>query len=259
MKRQAPKTILISGASSGLGAELARLYASQPVTLLLTGRDALRLRAVALACTARGADVHYLCADIRDADTLHQWIVEHDRRQPIDLVIANAGVSGGPRDGFEPLTQVTKIISCNVQGVMNTIHPLISRMATRQSGQIAIISSLAGFLPLPGAPAYAASKAAVKTYGLALRLAMAKHKVAVNVICPGFVDTPMTRVNPYKMPWLMKVEDAAVKIRQGLLQDKAIIAFPWQLATLVRLGAVLPFWLQKKLLKDFPEKPELTT
>lgn len=250
-----PQRIVITGASSGLGAALAYHYATPDIDLLLTGRDGVRLRETALACTARGANVNYICVDVRDANLMYQWLNDQDRARPIDLVIANAGVSGGPRDGLESPAQIKQIYDINVQGVVNTVIPLLSRMVARGGGQIALVSSLAGFAPWPGAPAYAASKAAVLTHGLALRTSLYRTGVRVNVICPGFVDTPMTKVNPYKMPWLMDAKDAAVAVADGLERNRAIIAFPWQASMVVRLIRILPYGLQRRLLAPLPSKP----
>lgn len=259
MTTASPKRILITGASSGLGAALAAHYAAPEIDLLLIGRDGSRLRSVALQCSGRGANVNYICADVRDADLLHQWMLEQDRKKPIDLVIANAGISGGAfgSTGAEDTAQVRMIMDINVTGVMNTIHPLLPRMMARKRGQIAVMSSLAGFLPLPGAATYAASKAAVRVYGLALRQRLATVGISVNVICPGFVETPMTAVNPYPMPFLMDTSRAVKIITRDLARDRAIIAFPWLFASAVRILGLLPFWLQQKILKQAPDKPAL--
>ena len=251
------KRILITGASSGIGQALAECYAAPDTELLLTGRDGARLRATALACSARGASVHYMCADIRDAALIHQWMVENDRRGPIDLVIANAGISAGSGLEDETWAQAQMVFDVNVGGVLNTIHPLIPRMKERRSGQIVIISSLAAFSPWPRARAYAASKATVKTYGLAMRIALAPFDIKVNVVCPGFIDTPMTRVNPYTMPWIMDARSAARIIKDGLDRDRALIAFPWQMSLIARGIGMLPFWIQKRILAKAPAKPAL--
>lgn len=253
-----PRRIVITGASSGLGAALAYHYAGAGIELCLTGRDGARLREVALGCTARGANVNYICADVRDGETLQQWLLDQDRQAPIDLVIANAGVSGGPRDGLESTTQVKQIYDVNVQGVMNTILPLLPRMQARRHGQVALMSSLAGYAPWPGAPAYAASKAAIKTHGLALRTALWSSNVRVSVICPGFVATPMTAVNPYHMPWLIDTDRAAKIMMDGLARNRAVIAFPLRAALAARFVGALPATLQRWLLARTPAKPVLS-
>ena len=164
-----PKHILITGASSGLGAELARTYAGPGMTLALTGRDTARLEAVAEQCRAQGATVETAVLDVTDAAALEGWMLARDDALPIDLAIANAGISAGTGGDTEPVEQVRRIFAVNVDGVMNTVLPLIPRMQARRRGQIALMASLAGFRGFPGAPAYCGSKAAVKIYGEGLR------------------------------------------------------------------------------------------
>lgn len=255
MLRSAPKRIVITGASSGLGAALALYYAAPGVDLLLTGRNPERLTHVTDQARAKGAQVDYICLDVRDCDALSAWLIDRDRAAPIDLVIANAGISGGPRDGLEAPMQVDDIYAVNVMGVMNTILPLLLRMLARRHGHIALMSSLAGFAPWPGAPAYAASKAAVRIHGLALRTALRHTGVSVSVICPGFVDTPMTAVNPYSMPWIINPERAAKIIAKGLLNRRALITFPKRAAFAARFIGMLPIFLQERILSFAPSKP----
>ncbi|MEQ8967052.1 MAG: SDR family NAD(P)-dependent oxidoreductase [Azospirillaceae bacterium] len=268
-----PKTILITGASSGIGAALARLYAAEGVTLVLTGRDLDRLDAVAAACRDDGATVRHATVDVTDSAFLTRWLVEVDSATPIDLVIANAGVSGGGggKDGAvgEPADQVRRLFAINVDGVLDTVLPIVDRMVERARrrkedglgdgphGQIALMSSLASFRGFPGAPAYAATKAAVRVWGEGLRPALAPHGVAVSVICPGFVKSPMTARNPYRMPFLMEADKAARIIRRGLARNRGRIAFPWPTYWMVLLLAALPPALVDRLLKRTPAKPAL--
>lgn len=252
-----PRSILITGASSGLGAALAAAYAKPGVTLHLTGRNADRLAATCQAVVNLGAIVYTWVGDVTDAQGLAAWILEQDQIAPLDLVIANAGISAGPRDGLETPAQIQVLLATNIQGVMNTIQPAIDRMRGRARGQIALMSSLAGFAPWPGAPTYAASKAYLKNYGLALRLALKQTGIQVNVICPGFVDTPMTRVNPYFMPFLIDADRAATLMVAGLAANRAVIAFPWPTALMARLLGALPFFIQARILAYAPEKPVL--
>ncbi len=255
MPRSVLKRIVITGASSGLGAALALHYAGPGIDLLLAGRNGERLERIADQARAKGAQVDYICLDIRDQDALSAWLMDRDRAKPIDLVIANAGISGGPRDGLEQATQIDEIYAVNVTGVMNTILPLLPRMVARHHGQIAIMSSLAGFAPWPGAPAYAASKAAVRIHGLALRTALRQTGVSVSVICPGFIDTPMTAVNPYPMPWMMGANHAAKIIAKGLFNRRALITFPKCAAFTARFIGMLPIFLQERVLSLAPSKP----
>ena len=139
-----PKTIFITGASSGLGAALAEIYATPGVTLGLLGRDTDRLNQTAKICRDRGAAVVTGIIDITDQAVLQDWIAEFDRQYSVDLCIANAGVSAGTAGGDETLAQVKQIMDVNVNGVLHTIHPVLDAMRARGHGQIVLISSMAG-------------------------------------------------------------------------------------------------------------------
>ena len=251
-----PGSILITGASSGIGAALADAYAAPGVALALTGRDEGRLAAVAGRCRGRGARVTMAALDVTDAAALGAWIAAVDEGAPLDLVIANAGISGGTQGG-EGAGQARRIFAVNLDGVLNTVLPAIPGMRARGHGQIALMSSLAGFRGFPGAPAYCASKAAVKAWGEALKGSLGADGVAVSVICPGFVRSPMTDVNPFPMPLIMDAGRAASIIRRGLARNRARIAFPWPMYCLVWLLAALPPWLVDPLFARLPEKTNL--
>jgi short-subunit dehydrogenase len=253
-KHVQPKSILITGGSSGIGAALARAYAAPGVCLALTGRDAGRLAAVAKDCAAQGAEVHVEAIDVLERERLAAWIAGRDAVAPIDLLIANAGLSAGTGGGGEDEAQARRIMAINVEGVLNTVWPAVPLMRARRHGQIAIMSSLAAFRGFPGAPAYCASKAAVRIWGESLRGHLAGDGIAVSVICPGYVKTPMTDVNKFPMPMLMDSARAARIIRRGLARNRARIAFPWPMYALVRLIAALPPGLIDPLLRRLPEK-----
>lgn len=252
---EAPRSILITGASSGIGEALALHYAAPGVHLFLSGRDAARLDSVVAACAAKGAAATGRVVDVRDAAAMEGWIAESDGTLPLDLVIANAGISGGTAAGLESAQQVRGIFDVNVNGVFNTVLPVLPLMAGRGRGQIAIMASLAGFSGWPGAPAYGASKGAVRLYGEALRGAASDQGVRVSVICPGFVESRMTAVNPYPMPFLMDAARAARIIAHGLSRNAGRIAFPWQSHFLALGISFLPFCLVPCILKNLPRKP----
>jgi short-subunit dehydrogenase len=234
--RPAPRNLLITGASSGLGAALARHYAAPGTRIALTGRDAARLAAVAVSCRAAGATVETAALDVTDREALAQWIAGIDTAMPLDLVVANAGISGGTEDE----AAARRIFAVNLDGVLNTVYPILPRMVSRKAGQIALMSSLAGFRGLPDAPAYCASKAAVKALAEAWRGSLWPSGVRVSVICPGFVTTAMTAGRQSPMPFLMSAERAAAIIARGLARDHPRIAFPWPMLLAVRLLATLP-------------------
>ena len=248
------KTILITGASSGIGAGLAEGYAKPGVTLYLVARNAQRLEEVAAQCRTRGAHVHIASIDVRDKAAMAAWILAMDDASPIDLVIANAGISTGSFSGSETVEAAEAVFDINLNGVIHTIHPIIPRMKVRGRGHIAIMSSLAGICALPSAPAYSASKAAVRVYGDALRGMLKPHGVMVSVICPGWITTPLTAKNNFPMPLLMSTERAIHIIIRNLNKKKARIAFPLRLYFLLRVLAMLPVFLSDALFAQLPKK-----
>jgi short-subunit dehydrogenase len=251
---QDPKSIAITGGSSGIGAALARAYAAPGVSLALAGRDMPRLEAVVAACRAAGAVVTGTRVEVTDRDAVARWIAAADRAAPLDLVIANAGTSAGTASGGESDHQTRAIFAVNLEGVMNTVLPAVAALRGRRRGQVAIMSSLAGFRGFPGAPAYCASKAAVRIWGESLRGHLAPQGIGVTVICPGFVKSPMTAVNQFPMPLLVDSDAAARRIKRGLARNRARISFPRPLAAAIwLLGALPPAWTDP-LLAKLPEK-----
>jgi short-subunit dehydrogenase len=249
-----PRTILITGASSGIGEALAEAYAGPGVTLVLTGRDRERLDAVAARCAERGAAVRAATVDVADRAAMADWLALVDRESPVDLCIANAGISGGTGRRGESEEQARRILAVNVDGVLNTIHPLIGPMRARGRGQLALVSSLAGLRGYPGAPAYCASKSAVKSYGESLRLDLRPAGIEVSVICPGFVKSRITDRNRFPMPFLMDANRAASIIRRGLERNRGRIAFPLPTYLMAWIVAMLPAALADALLAHTPAK-----
>ncbi|MEX2631397.1 MAG: SDR family NAD(P)-dependent oxidoreductase [Tistlia sp.] len=250
-----PRHVLITGASSGLGAALARDYAEPGRRLALSGRNAERLAAVAAACRERGAEVLAEPLDVTDRPALHAWIAAAEARHPLDLVLANAGTSAGTgRTGFESAEQTRRILATNIDGLVETVMPALEAMRGRRHGQLGLVSSVAGYRGFPGAPAYCASKAFVKVWGEALRGQLQRDGIGVSTICPGYVATPMTAVNRFPMPFLMSPEKAARIIRRGLARDRARIAFPWPTAFGAWLAGTLPPAWTDPLLSRLPAK-----
>jgi short-subunit dehydrogenase len=237
-----PPTVVITGASSGIGKALALHYAREGAVLGLLGRSSDRLNAVTEECRRLGAVVSSATIDVRARFEMETWLVAFDASTPIDVLIANAGVMAGrPADAdIESPSASYAVIETNVLGVLNSVHPILSRMTARKRGHIGIVSSIAAFIPLPDAPSYSASKSAVLTYGLALRSALRHSGIGVSVICPGYVDTPMMEQESGHKPFAMSAQSAADLIVRGLQQNRSIIAFPFWFALLTRLGGLLP-------------------
>ncbi|MDA0707952.1 MAG: SDR family NAD(P)-dependent oxidoreductase [Proteobacteria bacterium] len=250
-----PKSILITGASSGIGMALAEIYANDGVTLFMSGRNQQRLNDIQLICEANGATIHTKIIDSRDQLKMDHWIKECHKIHPLDLVIANAGISAPFNTDGDIATHTKDLFDVNVNGVFHTLHPALSVMQAAGKGQIAVVSSLAGYFGMSSAPAYSASKVCIKAYGEALRGLYQKHGIAINVICPGFVRSRITDQNKFPMPFFMEAEKAAKIIKQGLEKNKAHIAFPWQtkwpLALMIRF---LPSWLLIKIFSKMPSK-----
>jgi short-subunit dehydrogenase len=249
--RARPGHVLITGASSGIGAALARAYAGPGIRLALFGRDEGRVRAVAEACRAKGALVAAVLVDVTDPEAMAQAVTLVDDAHPLDLVVANAGVSGASLGGSE---SVARLFAINVMGVVHTVEPLLPRFLGRGRGQIALMSSLASFVNRPGTAAYCASKAAVRVWGEGLRERLLPQGVEVSVICPGFVDTPLTRRNPFPMPMLMSAEESAALIKDRLARGDGRIAFPWPMYWGARLAGLLPVSLQQLATGRWPGK-----
>jgi short-subunit dehydrogenase len=246
-----PKTVLITGASSGIGRALAVHYARSGNSLALIGRDIERLGYVADDCRKLGVSTRFESIDVRDRESMSELITAFDRNMTVDLVIANAGQMAGtpPGGAIESADAGFEAIETNILGVLNTVQPLIPAMLRRGQGQIAIVSSIAAFIPLPDAPSYCASKSAVLAYGLSLRALLAPSGVRVSVVCPGYVITQMMLRESGPKPFKMVPEKAAALIAAGLARNQAVISFPKLFALATRLHGLLPDRLRCVLLR----------
>jgi NADP-dependent 3-hydroxy acid dehydrogenase YdfG len=249
----AHKSILITGASSGIGRALAVAYAQPGIRLALIGRNAERLNDVAALARARGAEVQTARLDVRDRAAMREWIERADGAQPFDLLVANAGISTGLARGSiaETPDAVRALLATNLGGVLNTVEPLILPMTARGRGHIAIVGSIAGMISLPYSPAYCASKAAVHAYAHALRGRFARQGVRVSLVVPGFVKTPLNDAITAFKPFELSDIHAAAIIKRRLSRGAAIIGFPWPLIALVRFAHLLPTGVVDRVLATF--------
>ncbi|MBO4521269.1 MAG: SDR family NAD(P)-dependent oxidoreductase [Alphaproteobacteria bacterium] len=249
-----PQHILITGASSGIGEALALSYAQKGVTLFLCAQNTERLGDVAQRCREKQAEVFAEKIDVTNTAEMENWIDRCDKIAELDLVIANAGVSAGPGKTGESAEMTRKIFAVNIGGVLNTVLPALEKMKPRRAGQIAMLSSLAGYRGLPSAPAYSGSKNAVRAWGEALRGHLKPQGIEVNVICPGFVVSRITAKNKFPMPFLMPAEQAASIIVEGLKKNKGRITFPPLLAFSAWLMSCLPACVAEFVLTKLPNK-----
>lgn len=255
MARMLPRatSVVITGASAGLGAALAKAYSSPGVQLGLVGRSEHRLQTVADQCRSAGASVEILVTDVTNFVRLSTWMADLDRQRPIDLVIANAGVfdGHGPDGQMETIHSIEAQIRSNLNGLMATVNAALPAMRQRRSGTLALVGSLAALQPLADAPAYSASKAGAMAYGEALREYLIDDGVRVALIYPGHIDTAQVRDHVGALPLMLSAEAAAAKIKRGLDRGRSFIAFPWPLLWLIRLGRMVPWQLRARLGKDF--------
>ena len=234
--------MLITGATGGIGAALARSYASAGRTLILHGRDPARLPALSESCRALGARVLQMAFDLRDTDTTVRELRSISQQESIDLVIVNAGVTKmiGAGEQVESMAVAREVLSVNLDGALATVAGVLPEMRRRQHGQIALMSSLAAYVGLPRTPIYSATKAALRAYGEGLRAWLAPQGIGVSVVLPGYVDTAMTDSLSGPKPAVLSPERAARLIRRGLMCNRAYIAFPRHLAWGLLWLSVLP-------------------
>ena len=247
--------IIITGASSGLGYSLAKQYAAHADNLLLLGRNIDKLEACQKETLKLGSkNVLIAAIDVRDKIAMSDILIEFDNKYPVNLIIANAGISAGTSNGGESYEQLKAIFDTNIYGVINSFFPLINKFKQRKSGQIAIISSMASFQALPSAPAYSSSKACIRFLGSALRAELKPFNIKVNIICPGYIKTPMTEVNKFPMPFIMEADKATKYIKKQLAKNNPLIIFPKILYFSMKLINLLPIWLADYLLLKLPKK-----
>ena len=250
-----PQSILITGASSGIGAALAQHYAAPGVNLFISGRHRERLEEVAGQCRELGSSVSTWVGDVTDATGLKYWIYASNERCPLNLVIANAGVALGATDVEGLHKAAIDSFAINVTGVFNTVHPALEVMSRRPypvaNAQVALMSSIMGYAGMARSPAYSSSKAAVKHYGQALRGAFRGMGIGVSVICPGYVASQLTSRNSSHMPFLMSSDKAAAIIAKGLARNRARITFPWQMVAIARVCINLPGFIVDRINKPW--------
>lgn len=237
-----PCHILISGASGSIGQAMAKNYANPGVRLTLLGRDVKKLNEISKICTEKGADVQLVQLDMREIEKLRNFGQELSQTDPPDLIIANAGINTniGENAAGEKWEDTEKLIQVNILSTMALIDSLLPALRKKGSGQIAIMSSLASYYGLPHTPSYCGSKAALRIWGGALRGWLQKEGIKVNVILPGYVDSPMCRAMPGPKPFLWSPEKAAKVIRKGLEHNQARISFPFPLNLGIWLLSLLP-------------------
>ncbi len=247
-------TIFLTGASSGLGLALARRYAMSGAVLGLAARRGEKLEELAAELSAT-CFIYPL--DVTEAEALAAAAEDFIARAGVpDIVIANAGISIGTlTEDRNDLTSFAAVMAVNVQGMVNTFHPFIAQMRQARRGRLVGIGSVAGVRGLPGAGAYCASKAAASVYLESLRVELQGSGVKVSTIIPGYIETPMTAVNKYPMPFILPVDQAARLIIRRIERGASYAVVPWQMAIVARLLHLLPNFLFDRVFARAGRKP----
>ena len=237
------RVAVITGASSGIGEELARELSRQGWSVGLIARRNDRLAALAGEIRGSGGRAAVAVADVTDrAAVLAAFDGIGRELGPVELMIANAGI--GKPDYLDPFTveDIEQMVRVNLLGVLYSIAAVLPQMIQRRAGHIAAVSSCGAYKGLPGSAGYCASKAAVNTLLEGLRIQLRDYCISVTTICPGFVRTPMTDVNKFRMPWLLEPDAAARRIVRALKRRKKVYNVPWQTALLMKTLRWLPDW-----------------
>ena len=249
--------VFVTGASSGIGEALVRHYAAQGATVGMFARRADALARI--LADAPGGVLASHVGDVRDAAALQSAATAHmDVHGVPDLVIANAGVSRGTLTELaEDLPAFRAVVETNLLGMVNTFQPFVGAMRARGRGTLAGIASVAGFRGIPGSGAYCASKAGAIAYLESLRVEMGGTGVRVVTVCPGYVATPMTVRNPYRMPFIVPADVAAARIARVLASNRRFAVVPWPMAIVGAVLRVMPNALFDRAFRHGPRKPRV--
>lgn len=242
-------TVFLTGASSGIGEGLAVALAKKGTTLGLLARRKDLLYKLKKDCEKAGGTARVFACDVTDEDAVQRAVDDFVYEfEHIDILIANAGIGGNNKEtrALQPLA-VKKVIDINLLGAVNSVHAVLPQMLKRGHGHLVAISSLAGFRGLPKSAAYSASKAGMTAFFESVRLDVKHMGIDVTIIQPGFIRTPLTAGREAKMPFLMHLDDAIPLFLSAIEKKKRFAAFPWRLATIVRMGRIMPAWLYDRI------------
>lgn len=250
--------MVISGASSGIGLALARHYLGSGATIAAIARRGELLAVLAAEFPGR---VFAYALDVRDSAALQSAASDIIARGGCpDVVIANAGVSIGTlTEHDEDVDAFQQVMDINVLGMVKLFQPFVAALRTAGSGTLVGIASVAGFRGLPGASAYSASKAAAISYLESLRVELRGSGVKVVTICPGYIKTPMTAINPYSMPFILDADDAVRRFALAIKRQSAFVVIPWQMNLIGLLLKLLPRCLYDRLFVNAPRKPRVNS
>jgi len=245
-----PRTVFITGASSGIGRAIALEYARGGARVALAARREAELESLASETRSMGSQALCLPLDVTDPEAVGEAVRRADRELgSLDMVIANAGRGDTLLSTRLGWNDVAPVLDVNVRGAIATLVAAIPIFVAAQGGHLVGVSSLAGIRGLPTSAAYSASKAALSTFLESLRIDLAPVGIRVTDVQPGFVATPINEHARYPMPFKWPVEKAARHIVRRLERGPAVVAFPWQLVLATRIARVLPAWIYDRAVR----------
>jgi len=242
------KVVMITGASSGIGRGLAVELSRRGARVGLVARRSALLAEIIQQINAQGGVAVALAADVQDAAAMKEVARQlQEQFGPIDMLIANAGIGTTTDAANLEANEVARVFGVNVVGAASSVSAVVPEMVRRGKGHLVAISSLAAYRGIPKSASYAASKAALSSFFESLRLDLKPKGIDVTIIHPGFIKTPLTAGREARMPFLMEVDEAVKKIIWAIEKKRKSYAFPWQLASIVRLGLVMPNFLYDRI------------
>jgi short-subunit dehydrogenase len=242
--------IIITGASSGLGRALALEFARRGANLGLIARRGELLATLADEVRELGVEASWAAADVVDEAQVGAAVTSlEEELGPCDVMIANAGISGRATPGHINVSTLREVMAVNYFGAANSAAAVIPNMRSRKSGQLVVVSSIAGFRGLPKSGAYCSSKAAISNLWESLRIELAPFGISCTTILPGYVETPLTDKNRHPMPFIITAADAAVIMVDGILANKSELVFPWQWRAVMAIVKRLPTWAYDWLMR----------
>lgn len=236
--------VFITGGTSGIGLELAKLYLLQGHRVAVCGRSEKRLRD-----NCGDARIIFYSADVANREEIHKAIGDFAVGNGLDLLIANAGIPTGDKNHIPDFVSARNVANTNFIGVLNTFEEGVRIMMQQRHGHLVGISSVAGFNGLPGASTYCASKAAVSALCESYAIDLKRYGIDVTTICPGFIKTPLTDINQHPMPFIMSAPKAAKRIARAIAKKKIIYVFPWQMHMVVKFLRLIPRSVYVKLMR----------
>lgn len=240
------KSVFITGGTTGMGLELAKIYLKAGWKVGVCGRDPLKFKE---GFAYLDGELHYFQVDVTNREALQKAIADFSSSIGLDLLIASAGISFPHKTKIPDFERSYYMVQVNLLGVMYAFEAALKVMLPKKSGHLVAISSVAGFNGLPGVSAYSATKSAVTKYCESLSLDLSDYGIDVTSIHPGFVDTPLTRVNPHPMPFKQTASEAAKKIARAIEKKKMHYSFPFAFSLVVKFLSLLPRTWYKRLMK----------